>query len=71
MDLFFFFFSVFSCIHLFLTVLGLPCNSGFSLAVDKGVGTLVAVHGLPIAVASLHGARALVLRASEVMVPGL
>ena len=52
-------------------MLGLRCNSGFSLAVDKGVATLVSVHGLPIAVASLHGARALVLRASEVMVPGL
>ena len=70
MDLFFFFSPVFSCIHLFLTVLGLRCNSGFSLVVDKGVATLVEVQGLPIAVAS-HGAWALVLRASEVVVPGL
>ena len=36
-----------------LVVLGLPCCVGFSLAVASGGYSLVAVHGLLIAVASL------------------
>ena len=36
-----------------MTVLGLHCCAGFSLVVAKGSYSLVAVHGLLIAVASL------------------
>ena len=44
--------------YLFLAVLGLCCCTGFSLVVVIGGCSLVAVHGLLIAVASLvaeHG----------------
>ena len=39
--------------HLFLTVLGLHCFTGFSMVVVSEGCSLVAVRGLPIAVASL------------------
>lgn len=45
----------FRFIYLFLTVLGLHCFTGFSLIVVSERCSLVAVRGLPIAVASLVG----------------
>ena len=39
-------------IYLFLAVLGLRCCTGFSLVAVSGGCSLVAVHGLLIAVAS-------------------
>ena len=49
-----YFFFLFNFIYLILAVLGLPCCSGFSLAVASRVYTLVALPGL-FAVASLVG----------------
>ena len=52
----FFFFLIF--VYLFLAVLGLCCSAGFSLVVTSGGYSLVAGHGLLIAVVSLvaeHG----------------
>ena len=52
----FFFFLIF--VYLFLAVLGLCCSVGFSLVVTSGGYSLVAGHGLLIAVVSLvaeHG----------------
>ena len=46
-------FSVLNFIYLFLAVLGLCCCAGFSLVEKSGGYSLVAVHGLLIAVASL------------------
>ena len=42
--------------HVFLAVLGLPCCVGFFLAVTSGGYSLVAMHRLLIAVASLVAA---------------
>ena len=54
-DFFFFFFAL---IYLFLAVLDLGCCASFSLVEASGSYSLIAVHGLLIAVASLvveHG----------------
>ena len=54
------FFVFFFNIYL-LAVLGLHCYSGFSLVAETKGYSLVALHGLPIAMASLiaeHGLRA-------------
>ena len=66
---FFFFFNI----YLFLTVLGLCCLGGFSLVAASRGYTLVVVHRLLIAVASLCcRARALGCAGSVVVVvPGL
>ena len=42
-----------NCIYLFLAVLSLGCCAGFSLVVESGGYSLVAVCGLLILVASL------------------
>ena len=44
---------LYNFIYLFLAVLGLHCCSGFSLVVASRAYSLVAVHGLLTAVASL------------------
>ena len=46
-------FIIFKNNYLLLAVLGLHCFEGFSLVVASGGYSLVAVHGLLIAVASL------------------
>ena len=51
--MFFFFFNIY-----LLAVLGLHCYTGFSLVAETRGYSLVALHGLPVAVASLvaeHG----------------
>ena len=53
-----FFFFFFALIYLFLAVLDLGCCASFSLVEASGSYSLIAVHGLLIAVASLvveHG----------------
>ena len=55
---FFFFLNFVYLFYLFMAVLGLCCSAGFSLVVASGGYSLVAVHGLLIAVVSLvaeHG----------------
>ena len=52
------FFFFFALIYLFLAVLDLGCCASFSLVEASGSYSLIAVHGLLIAVASLvveHG----------------
>ena len=47
------FFFIYNFIYLFLTMLGLHCCVGFSLVVESGGYSLVAVHRLLITGASL------------------
>ena len=59
-------------IYLFLAALGLRCSVwAFSSCGGQGLLFFVVVHGLPIAVASRCGARALGARASVVVARGL